>query len=138
MSSNIYKKGEYIYKINEKRSRKRAQFDLDIHYPRINDKSMYIKYETDEPLMKGINISSTGILLLSKVPVKTGDFISFSMRIGDYPSFWCLCEAKWVNSNVNNCLVGCEFFSLTMQQINTIKEYVENSAEIPYKDYLGY
>jgi len=131
---NIYKKGQYIYITPEKRHGERASFNLDIHYPRINDESLYEKYKSNKALMKGINISSTGISLLSKVPVKLGDFISFSMRIGNYPSFWCLCEAKWINHMNEHYLVGCEFFSLTMEQINIIKDYVKKSIQIPISD----
>ncbi|WP_164509062.1 PilZ domain-containing protein [Clostridium rectalis] len=127
MTSNIYKNGQYVYKVIEKRYGKRAKFDLDIYYPRINDKSIYKVYKSSDPIMKGINISSTGILLLSKAFAKVGDFISFSMKIGDRPSFWCMAEVKWVSESNSYYLLGCEFFSLTMGQINIIKEYVKNN-----------
>ena len=130
VDSKIYRNGEYIY-INDDNSKstksnKMRNIDLNIYYPRVNDKSVYENYKSLELIMKAITISVEGITLLSKIPLMIGDFINFSLTLGNHPSFWCLCEVKFVQYEDTSCKAQCEFYSLTMEQINIIKEYVSS------------
>lgn len=130
--SNIERK-DYIYSL-EKRRMKRVDFKLKVRYPRVNDKSMYKKYKGQIPLLEGINISETGICFKSKLFVKKGDFISFLLKINGNPSFWCIAEVKWSAFNDEGSFIGCEFYSLSMNQIEIIKKYV-NSGEANEVEY---
>ncbi|GAA0721731.1 PilZ domain-containing protein [Clostridium malenominatum] len=123
MDSKIYRNGEYVY-INSSEKNEKRDVELDIYYPRVNNKSIYENYKSSEPVMKGIKIDSEGITLISKTPLIVGDFVNFSIALGEYPSFWCLCEVKYVQYEDTNCKAQCEFYSLTMEQINMIKEYM--------------
>lgn len=108
----------------DKRFKKRVDYNLDIYYPRINNKSVYEEYGTDEPLMEIINISETGVSFKSRIPLVAGDFINFTLTIEDNPSFWCLAQVKWVKMVNDLYHAGCEFFTLTWEQKNIIKDYV--------------
>lgn len=114
--------GEENYKNNDKK----RKINIDIYYPRVNDESIYEKYKSEEPIMTIINMSSESITILSKFFLEIGDFINFSLTLGDYPSFWCLCEVKNIKFQDEYCEVECELYSLTMEQINKIKEYINS------------
>ncbi|MFD3156346.1 PilZ domain-containing protein [Haloimpatiens sp. FM7330] len=108
----------------EKRKYKRVDFKLDLYYPVINNKSIYKNFTGDRPILTAINLSESGICFKSRIKLKKDDFISFLMKIDNNPSFWCLCEVKWVKPEEGFCIVGCEFFLLKLNQMNTIKKYV--------------
>ncbi|MCM8711668.1 PilZ domain-containing protein [Clostridium sp. SYSU_GA19001] len=117
--------GRIEHLLNEdKRFKKRVNYNLDIHYPRVNNKSVYKDYTTDKPLMEVINISETGICFKSRVPLTEGDFVNFTLTLEDNPSFWCLAEVKWVKKEDELYYSGCEFFTLTWEQKNIIKNFV--------------
>ncbi|MBU5484856.1 PilZ domain-containing protein [Clostridium sp. MSJ-11] len=139
----IYKNGKYIYINDDKENNdrdnnidknndinsdkdKKGKISIDIYYPRVNDKSVYEQYKSREPVMKIINMSSTKLTILSKVFLNTGDFINFSLALRDYPSFWCLCEVKNIKFQDEYCETECQFYSLTMEQINSIKQYINS------------
>ncbi|MEW9096249.1 MAG: PilZ domain-containing protein [Clostridiaceae bacterium] len=141
----IYKNGKYIYingdnknsdkdnNINNDKDNdvssdkdKKRKISIDIYYPRVNDKSVYEQYRHGEPIMKVVDMSSTNITILSKVFLNVGDFINFSLALGDYPSFWCLCEVKNIEFQDEYCETECEFYSLTMEQINKIKQHINS------------
>ena len=111
----------------QKRYNLRVNYRIDIFYPIINNVSIYKNYDRSNPLLTTINISESGICFSSKVSIKVGDFISFMLKIGDNPSFWCLCEAKWVENIEAHDYVGCRFYLLSDTYIKIIKDYVNNS-----------
>lgn len=113
----------------QKRYNLRASYRIEIFYPIINNVSIYKNYDMSAPLMTTINISESGICFNSRVSVKVGDFISFMLKIGDNPSFWCLCEAKWVENKENHDYVGCRFYLLTDTYLKIIKDYVKNGLK---------
>ncbi|URZ01384.1 PilZ domain-containing protein [Clostridium felsineum] len=109
----------------EKRGKVRKRIELEISYPRVNDESIYEKYKGEEPLLEAVNISEFGIGFKSKLPLKSGDFISFLLSIDGKPSFWCISMIKWVGYNDKSYVIGCEFISLNMQQIRVIRNFVD-------------
>ena len=128
--------GKKVKYSSEKRKKKRVLFDLDVFYPHINNKSVYAEgklgeEESKEPALKAVNLSETGIGFKSKLPLTKGDFISFLMKVGDAPSFHCLAEVKWVGFGDDCYLVGCEFAMLSLDQINTIRAYVDVREALP-------
>ncbi|KHD35595.1 hypothetical protein NL50_12640 [Clostridium acetobutylicum] len=114
----------YKYK-TEKRGKSRKRIDLEISYPRINDESVYEKYKDREPILKSVNISESGICFKSRMLLRSGDFVSFLLNIERKPSFWCLSVVRWTGCNDNSYVIGCEFVSLTLQQIKTIRNFVD-------------
>lgn len=122
--SNLHDGREYKYK-NEKRKKDRIGFSMEILYPRLNDESLHEKYGTDKSMLKSVNLSEQGICFKSKIKLSVGDFINFSLRIGNKPSSWCMVVVKWVNIDDDSYVAGCEFISQTLQQIETIREYVK-------------
>ncbi len=113
--------------ILEKRDNKRKNFFQDIYYPCINNQSVHKNYSDKYPIISLLDISESGMRLSSLAPVNVGDFISFLIKVGDNPSFWCLCQVKWVNCIGNNYLAGCQFFILTKDQRGYIREYIEKN-----------
>lgn len=124
--SNLNGGKVYKYK-SEKRFLKRVKFEMDVMYPRINDESVYEKYGGNDTLLKACNISEYGICFKSVIPLKKGDFINFSLALPDKLSMWCLAVVRWINLNDEFYVAGCEFVSLTLNQINNIKEYIKNN-----------
>ncbi|MBC8062475.1 MAG: PilZ domain-containing protein [Clostridiaceae bacterium] len=110
----------------QKRYDLRVSYRIEIFYPIINNVSIYKNYDRSTPLMTTVNISESGICFNTRLPIKVGDFISFMLQIGDNPSFWCLCEVKWVENKVAYDYVGCRFYLLSDTYINIIKDYVKN------------
>lgn len=125
--NKIYKKGDYIYKDVEKRVATRADFFMDIYYPMINSESVYEVYQVEGPLMRTINISKDGVLIESKISLSVGDFLNFTLKVEENPSFWCLVEVKRLLVKESLYYLGCEFISLNMNQINMIDEYIQKS-----------
>lgn len=123
--NKVFKEGSYIYKNTERRSASRAEFYMDIYYPVINSQSVYDIYKTEAPLMRTINISKTGILIESKIPLQIGDFINFTLKIKDKPSFWCLVVVKRIIVKESLYYLGCEFISLSMNEITIIDQYIK-------------
>lgn len=103
----------------------RASYYFDIYYPHINNKWESENEGNDSPVIRTLNVSDSGIMFLSKVPLKIDDWISFLIRVGDHPSFNCLAQVKWVESDGFSYTVGCQFFTLTSEQIKIIREYVK-------------
>lgn len=118
---------EYKYE-EEKRCFTRIKFDLEVLYPRINNESIHEKYGLEGAVLKAINISETGICFKSVLKLNEGDFLNFSLKLKEGPSFWCLARVKWLNFDDNTYIVGCEFISLTLQQINDIREFVNTNV----------
>lgn len=114
---------EHIY-YGEKRIKKRAEYNQELYYPRVNDNSVYQKYGTKEPIMEAVNISETGVSFKSRIPLIEGDFLNFALTIENNPSFWCLAEVKWVRELDHEYLVGCEFYTLSQEHVDLIKSYV--------------
>lgn len=131
MSDNfkIYKKGEYVYINRGKRFGERVELNLDIYYPRVNNISIHEQYQTDEAFMRILNISKSGVLLWSKVPLKIGDYVNFLVQIEENPSFWCLVLVKRIDLKDNAYLAGCEFYSLKMEEINQINDFVDKTKD---------
>lgn len=129
MSDNfkIYRKGEYVYINRGKRFGERVELNLDIFYPIVNNESIHDKYKNDEAFIKIVNISKSGVLLWSKLPLQVGDYVNFLVKIGENPSFWCLVLVKRIETKDNVIYAGCEFFSLSMDQINQINAFVEKT-----------
>ncbi|WP_138202918.1 PilZ domain-containing protein [Haloimpatiens lingqiaonensis] len=119
MNFNFINKNSY-----EKRKYIRVDFKQDLYYPLVNNKSIYKNFDGKKPILSAINISETGICFKSIIKLNVGDFISFLMKVGDNPSFWCLCEVKWVKNEGSDTLLGCEFYTLSLTQLNTIKNYI--------------
>ncbi|PJI07338.1 MULTISPECIES: PilZ domain-containing protein [Clostridium] len=109
----------------EKRSKKRKKINIEISYPRINDKSVYEKFTGEGPILESVDISETGICFKSKIMIHKGDFVSFLLQVGDNPSFWCTSYVRWTGCNDNSYIVGCEFVSLSLIQIRTIRDFIE-------------
>ena len=105
----------------------RAKFGIDIFYPRLNNESVYEDYDTSTPLLRTTNISESGICFVSRIPAKPGDFMSFMLKVEDSPSFWCLCEVRWVEENHGNYMIGCRFFLLSELYLKIIREYVKKN-----------
>lgn len=124
-SFNTYNNRKYKYEY-EKRMKKRVKFELQIFYPRLNDKSINYGNNEKTPILKAINISETGICFKSNISMKKGDFLNFLMKIEDNPSFWCLSIVRWVAIDDSHFIYGLEFISLSMQQILYIRSYIEN------------
>ncbi|KOF56219.1 hypothetical protein AGR56_04915 [Clostridium sp. DMHC 10] len=122
--SSFYDNREYKYK-SEKRKKYRIKFPVEILYPRVNNESVHEKYGTGEFILKAINLSEQGICFKSKIKLNVGDFINFSLRIDDNPSFWCMALVKWVNIDDNSYVAGCEFILQTLVQIDAIRKYIE-------------
>jgi len=121
----ICKKNEYVYINRGQRFGERVELNLEIYYPRVNNVSVYEQYISKEALMKIINISKSGVLIGSIVPLKEGDFVNFLVKIEDNPSFWCLALVKRVQREDNVYYAGCEFYSLKMEEINQINDFVQ-------------
>ncbi|MGE5628806.1 MAG: PilZ domain-containing protein [Solirubrobacterales bacterium] len=129
MSDNfkIYKNGEYVYINRGKRFGERVELNLDIFYPIVNNESIHEKYKNDEAFLRIINISKSGVLLWSKIPLQVGDYVNFLVKIEDNPSFWCLVLVKRIEVKENAFYAGCEFYSLGMNEINQINKFVEKT-----------
>lgn len=112
--------------INKRRS-PRAQYVADVYYPHVNNKWESENQDPNTPVIKTLNISDSGMSFLSKVAIKVGDFISFFIKIEDNPSFQCLGEVKWVEAEQENFVVGCQFYTITDDQLSVIRKYVEKS-----------
>lgn len=108
----------------DKRRSKRVKFSFDIYYPHVNNKWQSENQGINGPVIETENISDSGICFLSKVSLSVGDFVSFLIRIEDYPSFPCLGEVKWVEPKDNNFLVGCQFYTLSSNQVEIIRDYI--------------
>lgn len=106
----------------------RVDFKTDIYYPIVNNKSVYKDYDVSFPLLTAINISVSGICFKSRIPLNKGDFISFLLKINNYPSFWCLAEVKWVEARKEIFIAGCKFYLLKEEHINTIRNYVKSEV----------
>lgn len=126
LKNTVYKNGDYIYKSSEKRLTNRVEFYTDIYYPTVNNRSVYEQYKFEGSIMRTINLSKTGILIESKIAIQIGDFINFTLKIGNNPSFWCLAEVKRITIKESFYYIGCEFISLDMNQINIIEKYVDS------------
>lgn len=114
-----------IYKFErEKRSKRRKKLNIEISYPRINDKSVYEKFDGEGPILESVDISETGICFKSKIVINKGDFVNFLLQIEDNPSFWCTSYVKWTGCNDNSYIVGCEFVSLSLVQLRIIRDFV--------------
>lgn len=115
----------------DKRKSPRVKFHFEVYYPHVNNKWESENIGSDVPVIETINISDSGICFLSRVKLEAGDFISFLIRIEDYPSFPCLGEIKWVEPKENDFIVGCQFYTLSDVQIDVIRRYIEkeNNAE---------
>lgn len=113
--------------LKEKRASKRIDFDLEIMYPRINDKN--VNNPSGDPIMRALNISEAGICISSDIPLKKGDFLDILLSIKGSPSFTAIMEIKWVGYDDKAFLAGGEFLCLTMDQINTITGFVNKSLE---------
>lgn len=122
--SNFYENRIYKYE-HEKRQKQRIKFSLKILYPRLNDESIYEKYGKDDSVLQAVDLSEHGICFKSKIKLNVGDFINFSLRIGNNPSFWCMAVVKHVNFDDNAYVSGCEFISQTLVQIQAIREYIQ-------------
>lgn len=122
--SNFYDNRTYKFE-SEKRQKRRIKFSLEILYPRLNDESVHEKYGTDDSVLQAVNLSEHGICFKSKIKISVGDFINFSLKVADNPSFWCMAVVKWVNIDDNSYVAGCEFISQTLVQIQAIREYVQ-------------
>lgn len=109
----------------DKRKSPRVKFHFDVYYPHVNNKRESENMGSDVPVIETINISDSGICFLSKVKLEAGDFISFLIRIEDYPSFPCLGEVKWVEPKGNDFVVGCQFYTLSDVQIDVIRKYIK-------------
>jgi hypothetical protein len=113
--------------LKEKRSSRRTDFDLEIIYPRVNDKN--VSNPSGNTIMRALNISEAGICISSEVPLKKGDFLDILLSIKGNPSFTAIIEIKWVGYDDEAFLAGGEFLCLTMNQINTIRSFVKQSLE---------
>lgn len=122
--SAICENKEFSYKV-EKRKSQRAEFHQDIFYPRINDKSVQQDAEDEKSIFRTMNISVGGIGLCSTVPLQNGDVINILLKIGENPSFECMCLIRWIGFNDKSCIAGCEFIMLTLNQIKIIEQYVK-------------
>lgn len=111
----------------EERKSPRAKYKFDIYYPHVNNKSVSENIKGTSPVITVENISDSGICFSTKLKLTVGDFISFLFRIGDYPSFNTLAEVKWIMSTGDNYQVGCQFYTLTSNQISVIREYVSQN-----------
>lgn len=105
--------------------KKRVKFELQIFYPRLNNKSINYGNDDKTPILKAVNISETGICFKSKISMKKGDFLNFLMKVGETPSFWCLSIVRWVAIDDSYFFYGLEFLSLSMNQILCIRNYIE-------------
>ncbi|WP_010239269.1 PilZ domain-containing protein [Clostridium arbusti] len=123
-SNNTYNNRRYKYEY-EKRMKKRVKFELQIFYPRLNNKSINYGNDDKTPILKAVNISETGICFKSKISMKKGDFLNFLMKVGETPSFWCLSIVRWVAIDDSYFFYGLEFLSLSMNQILCIRNYIE-------------
>lgn len=123
--NRVFKEGDYVYINTERRVAPRSEFYMDIYYPMINSQSVYEIYKTEGPLMRTINISKTGVLIESKIPLQVEDFINFTLKVEDSPSFWCLVTVKRIIVKESLYYLGCEFISLSMDQINIIDQYIK-------------
>jgi hypothetical protein len=113
----------------QKRYDLRVSYRIDIFYPIINNISIYKNYDNSVPLMTTVNISESGLCFYTNLSIKVGDFISFMLKIGDNPSFWCLCEVKWIENKLAHDYVGCKFYLLSDSYIKIIRDYVNNSLK---------
>lgn len=115
----------------DKRKSPRVKFHFEVYYPHVNNKRESENIGSDVPVIETINISDSGICFLSRVKLEVGDFISFLIRIEDYPSFPCLGEIKWVEPKEKDFIVGCQFYTLSDVQIDIIRRYIEkeNNSE---------
>lgn len=123
----MYKDGKYVFISKGKRYGERVELNLDIYYPRVNNVSIHEQYGDKDPLMKIVNISKAGVMLLSKAQLKVDDFVNFLIKIEENPSFWCMLQVKWVKIVDKHYQAGCEFYSLKMEEINQINDFVEKS-----------
>ncbi|ENK1243120.1 PilZ domain-containing protein [Clostridium sporogenes] len=122
---NIYKSSEYIYiKDDEKRKAIRKECNMYIYYPRVNNESIYESYGEDLAKMEVADISKVGVKLKSKIELKENDFINFSLRLSEKPSFWCMAIVRRIEKYEDYFIVGCEFLSLTLDQMREIEEYI--------------
>ncbi|WP_035289708.1 PilZ domain-containing protein [Clostridium sp. KNHs214] len=120
MNGNFINKNSY-----EKRKYIRVDFKQELYYPLVNNESIYKNFDGRKPILSAINISETGICFKSIIKLNEGDFISFLMKVENKPSFWCLCQVKWVRSQQDNIfLLGCEFYLLSLVQLSNIREYI--------------
>lgn len=113
----------------DKRHGKRARYDLKLFYPRVNNNSIYTKYNLQSPILETIDISETGISFISRAELNKDDFISFLLTIEDKASFWCMAEVKWRERIEGFFKVGCQFYCLEASQIDLIRSYVKKVLE---------
>lgn len=116
--------------MDNNRKSPRAKYEVDIYYPHLNNKRESENHDPNTPVLKTTNISDSGISFLSRVSMQIGDFISFLIRIEENPSFQCLGEVRWVTPEGENFLVGCKFYTISEEQENVIRNYVNKSQKV--------
>ena len=107
-----------------KRAKLKEKNAIYIYYPRVNNKSIYENYGEDLAKMEVVDISKFGVKLKTKIELKEDDFINFSLRLSEKPSFWCMAIVRRIETYEGYFIVGCEFLSLTLEQMRDIEKYV--------------
>lgn len=102
----------------------RRDLNLEIYYPIVNNESLHEKFKFQGVAMYAINISTLGVSIKSKFPLKLGDILNFTLKFSENPSFWCMAEVKWVKNVDDYFLAGCEFHILNDEQIKIIRDFV--------------
>lgn len=113
---------------SDKRKFKRIDFDCEILYPTIliDDKKKTLMDENFH--LHTLDISEAGICLQSNFPILKDTFISFYFRIENNIPFKCLIKIIWDTHEDDVFLSGGEFISLTQDDIDLLRHYVNQES----------
>lgn len=106
---------------------KQVKLDLEVFYPSINNEKTWEKYSVTGAVMKVIALKEEGLILISKVPVKSSDFISFLIKIGEFTSFNCLLGVEEVKEKQGQFVAFCKFYLLSDSQQKSIKKFIDEN-----------
>ncbi|HAZ36301.1 MAG TPA: hypothetical protein DEF85_00755 [Clostridiaceae bacterium] len=110
--------------VKDKRNYIRKKAKIEILYPTLiygEDKKLIIKPDS----LYTIDISETGMAFVSRFYIPKSSFLSFYLRLGDEIPFQVLTNIIWNKIENGKFLCGGEFVGLSMDNINTIRNFMK-------------
>lgn len=106
---------------------KESRVDIDIFYPTINNNKIWETCNIEGPILKIVQISGDSVILVSKVPLQSQDFIAFLFKVGSYPFIDCLVGVDTVVEKCGQYVASCKFYLLSDEHKQMICSFVEES-----------
>ncbi|MDF2879737.1 MAG: hypothetical protein K0R54_294 [Clostridiaceae bacterium] len=122
--SNIFKINEVV--ITNNLNKRTVNVVIDIYYPRINNVSIYENFSIEGPIMQIVKIWENGIVLLSKVKVNVGDFITFDIKPGESPSLSIMVDLFYVKYGKNVFLAKGKFINPSDSLVYAVENFLKS------------